>query len=63
MQCPLSVGGIASEIPRREGTITSETRQREGPGAVAMLSAPLAHQTDTVVRFRPQLRVIQGGLA
>ena len=32
--------------------------------AVAMLSAPPApHQTETVVRFRPQLRVIQGGLA
>ena len=32
--------------------------------AVAMLSAPPApHQTETVVRFGPQLRVIQGGLA
>ena len=29
--------------------------------AVAMLSAP--PPTETVVRFRPQLRVIQGGLA
>ena len=31
--------------------------------AVAMLSAPPPQQTETVVRFRPQLRLIQGGLA
>jgi len=31
--------------------------------AVAMLSAPPPDQTETVVRFRPQLRLIQGGLA
>ena len=65
---PARLGALTSAADRcrrsAENCLSPHLMLVEIRAAVAMLSAPpVAHQTETVVRLRPQLRVIQGGLA